>query len=304
MASLPGLQPVGTAGPAGSWIALINGFVGPPTDAYLYPGGSGFGRISVAPMGDVLRPDGFDARPALELRNAVEPGGTVDGVHSLLAGGAGFSAVVDAPAGSYVIVSNGLIAHDYDVSAEPLVVDIMPRRDPDEDENQPLEASLIIITPDGRASMVSWSGTYLREPPELTVAGATDSMALSASLTGHTSAGASVTVDGRLVAIDAVGGFTASVDAPIWPRKVIVVARDPFGRETVTHLEVVGVLDYRGFPWAALVVAATIAGGAALFVRTPRRRPAVSAARSDDGRLEELDLEDLEELSRAHARRR
>jgi hypothetical protein len=304
MASLPGLQPIGTAGPSEGWMVLTSSFAGPPNSAYLYPGGFGFGRISMAPMADVLRPDG--ARPALELRNAVEPGDVAGGVRGLLAAGSGFSAVLDVPAGSYVVASSGLLARDYDVShaPDPLVVEFAPRRNSPEDENQPIDASLLLVTPDGHASFVNWGGTYLREAPELAVTGRTDWMALSATLTGETSAGARVTVDGRLIALDALGRFTASVDAPIWPRKVIVVARDPFSRETVTHLEVVGVLDYRGFPWAALVVAATIAVGAALFVRTPRRRPAVAAAPIGDGRLEELELEDLEELARAQARRR
>jgi hypothetical protein len=304
MASLPGLQPIGTAGPSNGWVVLTNAWVGPPNSAYLYPGGVGSGRISLAPMADVLRPDG--ARPALELRNAVEPGDMIGGVRRLLAAGAGFSVVLEAPDGSYVVAKSGLLAptRDYDVSAEPLVVEFAPRRNSPEDENQSIEASLLLITPDGRASFVSWGGTYLREPPELTVAGRTDSMALSATLAGRASDGATVTVDGRLVASDANGAFEASVDAPIWPRRVMVVARDPFGRETMTHLEVVGVHDYRGFPWAAMVVAATVAVGATLFVRTPRRKPAAAAARAGDARLEELELEDLEELTRAPARRR
>jgi hypothetical protein len=256
-------------------------------------------------VADVLRPDGQAPPAALELRNAVEQSwGYGLTVRPLLAAGDGFSVALEAPAGSRVVASNGFVADDYLVAEAPLIVEFASPRKSKENENQTVDATLLLVTPDGRASFVTWSGTYLRELPEISVAGRTEPMALSATLIGDTSPGASVTVDGQPITVSREGSFRTTVDAPIWPRQVLVVASDPFGHETLTHLEVVGVLDYRGFPWAALVVAATVAVGATLFVRTPRRKPAAAAARAGDARLEELELEDLEELARAQARRR
>jgi hypothetical protein len=306
VASLPGMQVLGAAGPSADWMVLVRGWVAEPNSAYLFPRGSDVAELSVAPAADVLRPDGQALPDALELRNAVEQNvgyGVAD--RPLLAAGDGFSVAVEAPAGSRVVASNGFVAHDYQVEAEPLVVEFAAPRKSKVDENQPVDATLFLVTPDGRASFVTWSGTYLRERPEVSIAGRTQPMALSATLIGDTSMGASVTVDGRPVTPKPDGSFTTTVDAPIWPRQVLVVASDPFGHETVTHIEVVGILDYRGFPWAVVIVAATIGVGGALFVRTPRRRsPAMAVPRLGDGRLEELELEDLEELARAYPRRR
>jgi hypothetical protein len=305
IASLPGMQTLGAAGPSAKWMVLVRGWVAAPNSAYLFPRGSDVARISVAPVADVLRPDGQAPPAALELRNAVEQSwGYGLTVRPLLAAGDGFSVALEAPAGSRVVASNGFVADDYLVAEAPLIVEFASPRKSKENENQTVDATLLLVTPDGRASFVTWSGTYLRELPEISVAGRTEPMALSATLIGDTSPGASVTVDGQPITVSREGSFRTTVDAPIWPRQVLVVASDPFGHETLTHLEVVGVLDYRGFPWAALVVAATVAVGATLFVRTPRRKPAAAAARAGDARLEELELEDLEELARAQARRR
>ena len=90
-------------------------------------------------------------------------------------------------------------------------------------------------------------------------------------------------------ASDADGGFSASIDAPLWPSRVVVTARDPLGNETTTVVEVLGLVDYRGLPWAAILVAITLLAGAVLYVRTPRRRGALLPA--GDGRLEELELD-------------
>ena len=79
------------------------------------------------------------------------------------------------------------------------------------------------------------------------------------------------------------------MDAPPWPRTVVVVARDPFGGEQRATVEVIGLVDYRGLPWVPIAGAATLVGGAVLFLRTPRHRPLAERPGLDDGRLEDLD---------------
>jgi hypothetical protein len=95
-------------------------------------------------------------------------------------------------------------------------------------------------------------------------------------------------VDGVPAKLNTNGAFSVEVDAPIWPRDVVVVARDVLGNESVERLQVVGFLDYRGLPWAVIIGVATVAAGGFLFVRTPRRRERPVAA-WDDGVLEEVD---------------
>jgi hypothetical protein len=97
-------------------------------------------------------------------------------------------------------------------------------------------------------------------------------------------------VDGQAVLVGADGAFSTPVDAGLWPSTVLVSAIDPLGNEVVERVEVVGVFDYRGLPWAAIVTAATVSVGAVLFVRIPRRRAATGLVeQAGDGLLEELD---------------
>ena len=104
---------------------------------------------------------------------------------------------------------------------------------------------------------------------------------------GRVSDGMMVTVDGVPATLNRLGAFRSEVDAPIWPRTVEIVARDPFGTERTERIEIVGFLDYRGLPWVPIVGILTVGVGGVLFVRTPRHRPAVLAA-DGDGQLEEI----------------
>lgn len=289
IAPLLGLQSIGAAGPDDGWVVLSSGYSNTGGVAYLYAGfvPPGFGRISLAPIEQVLRPDGV--APVIELRNAVSVGSAADDVTQLVADREGFEVVVRAPVGSWVVAFDGRSIDELTVDRAPLIVEIAPppsgRQD---DEDKPIDASLIVATPDGHATVVEWTGTFVSGLPALSVSGRTEAFAFGATLEGTVGPHTTVSVDGRPVAIDADGGFVLSVEAGPWPRDVLVSARDPLGNEVLERLEVLGVFDYRGLPWAAIVAAATVGVGAVLFVRIPRRRlPATDAA--GDGRLEELD---------------
>lgn len=299
VAPLAGVAPVGLLGPQDAWVALSNSYPGASSVAYLYSGlvGPDIGRVSLVPLEDVMDPNGKDLA-RLEIRNAIADATDGDGPIPLRAHGDGFQAVVTAPAGSWVVVSVGSVVDELTVGDEPLIVEIAPPRR-SEDEDLGFEASLIVATPDGHAVTREWEGTFVREPPELTATASTDPFSLSATITGSTGSGGVVTIDGRVVRTSADGSFQAAVDAPIWPSRVEVVVSDGLGNEGSQALEVVGLFDYRGLPWVAIMVLATLAAGAALFIRTPRRPRTAIAARPDEGRLQELDLEELEELERA-----
>jgi len=152
---------------------------------------------------------------------------------------------------------------------------------------------IAVVMPDGRGITRRWTGTFVREPPEIILAATTDAMALSATLEGRATPRSIVTADGRAVQTDANGRFVATVDAPIWPAHLVVTARDPLGNEATELVEVVGLVDYRGLPWAAIMVVATILVGGVLYVRTPKRRVA-GPMPDGDGRLEELELDAID----------
>lgn len=301
IAPLPGVGPAGLLGPDDAWIALSNGYPGAASVAYLYSGviGPDIGRVSLVPLAEVMDPEAGDVA-GLELRNALVAGTGGDGPIALRAHGDGFQAVVTAPAGSWVVVTVGSVVDELTVGDEPLVVEVAPPPGRDRDEDLGFEASLIVATPGGRALTREWEGTFVREPPPVTAIGSTDLFSLSATITGATGPGGVVTIDGRTVDTGADGSFEASIDAPIWPSRVHVVVSDGLGNEASQVLEVVGLFDYRGLPWVAIVVIVTIAAGVVLFVRTPQRRRAFAGmSEPDEGRLQELDLEELEELERA-----
>ena len=198
---------------------------------------------------------------------------------------------ITAQAGSAVIVLHGLFLDERTVGEEPLVIDIAPPRT-QEEGNQALEATILVLTPDGRGTAEQWTGTFVREPPEIGATASTNGMALSATLHGHASPASQVTANGVPIETDAEGRFTSSIDAPIWPSRVVVTARDPLGNEATTVVEVLGVVDYRGLPWAAILLVATVLVGVLLFVRTPKRRAAALA--EGDAGLEELELDPVD----------
>ena len=294
IASLLGVQPIGPAGPQDSWVAMSDGYFSPSGPAYLYGGGVpiGWGRMAITPLELLLQPDDEPRLIAVELLGAVET--ARDGTEStLLAEGDGFQLAVTAPAGSMVIVMNAFDVDERVVGDSPLLVEVAPPRSRGADANQRLDAVVLVMTPGGRGAVEHWTGTFVREAPELSVSASTDEMALSATVSGIAGPHSRVTANGVDLGADPEGRFAAAIDAPVWPSQVVVMARDPLGNETTQLIEVVGVFDYRGLPWAAILIAATLAVGVVLFVRTPQRHTRATGF-DGDGRLEELELDAIE----------
>jgi hypothetical protein len=285
---MAGLWPIGRAGPENGWMAVTSGYLAAGSVATLYGAAPfpGSGRTSLVPFDDLLRAD--DAAASLELRGAVRVGEAADGVTPLLAGEDGFEVAITAPTGSWVTAWDGRTLNELTVEGDSLTVEFRAPPGGEQEKDQPIDAWLIVATPDGRTSVGEWDGTFVREPPQVAVAGRTDALSFSATLKGTVGRHATVTVDGRQVTVDSAGRFVASVEAWPWPRGVEVIARDLFGHEITNRVEVVGLYDYRTLPWAAIVAAATVIVGLVLFVRIPRRRRG-GATDDGDGRLEELD---------------
>ena len=284
---MAGVSPIGLAGPADAWVALAGIYLASGSVAWLFPADvpDGFGTITMARADDLAGPGA--AETTVTLVDAVVVAQRADGAVELMAGAERFRVVVEAPEGSWVTAWNGRQAQELAVTAPSTTLTIDAPNRP-EGENTLLRASLLVVTPDGRVDTFEWDGTFIREAPELAVGAATDAFELSATVAGTTGPHATISIDGRQVPVGADGGFTARVDARPWPHHVVVTARDPLGNEVSERLEVVGLYDYRGLPWIAIVGVATVGAGATLFMRSPRRR-LQEAPTSGDGRLEELD---------------
>ena len=289
MSALAGLYPVASAGRGDGWLVAGRGlpFAAGPT-AYLGPGqleAAGLARV-VAIQDEALFADATgDEAVAIEFRGQVVDLGKRDG-GGLVAGASGFDVVVGAPPGS-VVMQGGRGSAEAEVGDAPITLTIAPPRAPAE-ENSDFDAWLAVVTPGGAVTTRDWTGTFVADPPALDAAATTETFAFASRVRGRVSADAAVTIDGRAVRVAPDGAFEATIVAPPWPAGVLVAARDPLGNETVTRIEVLGFIDYRGLPWPALAVVATVAAGGYAFFRIPRPRE-IRRAREDDAVLEDLE---------------
>jgi hypothetical protein len=288
MSPLAGLHPHGTAGPGDGWLVASRGlWFSPPDAVYLNPGSAASvaaGRLILVPVESVWESSASEAA-SIELNGAVLDAAA----DRLLSRPEGFSAVVDAPAGTLVFAGRTRI-EGHEVGAEPLTLEFAPPSRNDE-RNFDFEYSVFAITPDGRVMAEEWEGTVVRREPALDATGTTIAFELGASVRGTVAPYAELLVDGHRVEVAVDGAFEVAVDAPPWPVDVVVVARDPLGNETSARVQVIGFVDYRGLPWIPIVGLVTVLVGAYAFLRVPRRRAASTPAFSGDGTLEEIELE-------------
>ena len=287
MRTLIGTRPLGLAGPGDAWLLTGDAMYAPPDSGYLMygvpPDGPG---MVLTPVDGLLQADEEEKVGTVEFRNAVETASD-GGASTLLAHGDGFEASISAPSGSVVVIADGDVWESQPVQSGSVTLEVRPPRRARE-ENRPFERWVLVIGPDGTATARQWEGTFLSEPPDLTAMAKTEAFSLVSTVAGRVSDAMTVTVDGVPAELNRFGAFRVEVDAPIWPRSVVVVATDPFGTERTERIEIVGFLDYRGLPWIPIVGVLTVALGLLLFVRTPRHRP-LQLAPDGDGRLEEID---------------
>ncbi len=82
-----------------------------------------------------------------------------------------------------------------------------------------------------------------------------------ASLHGRSEPGVLVSIGGGPpVETDRLGRFIIETQLAPWPQTVEVTAVDPSGNATTTTVSVIGGVDYRAFPWPAIVAAILILG--------------------------------------------
>jgi hypothetical protein len=157
------------------------------------------------------------------------------------------------------------------------------------EHNTDFEYRVLVIAPDGRVQLEEWDGTVVREQPALEATAANAAFELAAVIRGSAGPYVELVIDGQPAAVGTGGDFEARVDAPPWPRDVVVTARDPLGNETSISLEVIGFVDYRGLPWIPIMGLATVLVGAYVFLRVPGGVRGPVPAVAGEGTLEEID---------------
>jgi hypothetical protein len=287
-ASLVG-QRIGVAGPDDGWVALGDGFFSGGPIAYLPTGFFGEEtRLMLVPAAGLLEPVGAAIATSVSFERAIEIGRTDEAV-TLLAASSGAEIVISVPPGTVALSSSGTETPEDTTRDGTVRLTLVPPRHLPADRAATFERELVLIGPTGDVSFHRWEGTFASEDPEVSASASSEPFSLEATVAGRATPGSTVTVDGSEVSLNEFGAYRATVNAPPWPRSVVVVARDPFGGEQRATVEIIGLVDYRGLPWVPIVGAVTVLGGAVLFLRTPRHRPLAERAALDDGRLEDVD---------------
>jgi hypothetical protein len=290
VASLPGVVPIGAFGAGQAWMALAadTAFDATRDGGQLgeAAGPSRGAATTVAPRELVLgdERDGGTLAPPLigAVRSQRQPARPI-----LLARDA-FRMEIGGPPGTRVtlFVNEAAEAQQEIDAGGALVVDVpVPG---DGDGNRQFMLRLLAVTPAGHGYGALWEVQIRRQEPSLEVTAATAALSLSVPVTGMTEPGMRVVVDGEEVPVAADGGFATEVPGGLLPRLVRVEVSDPLGNRAEASLSVVGLVDYRRWPWIPIVVVLTLVAAATLYLRAPRPAPP-SPRRPEDGTLEELD---------------
>jgi hypothetical protein len=289
LSTLAGAQPAGLLGPDRAWLGLHHAPLALPVvdpaggrlDGPVLQPGSG---VSLVPLETAREPELDDAILDPPVSGAVEAG------RELLVPATGFTARLEAPPGSRVVLAGLDPTVLADVRVVPasgrLRVQIVPPRGTVPAARY--RATVAVTTPAGRGYLAAWDVRVLAAPPLLEAAAATPFGSASVTVEGRTAPRAVVTVAGQPTRVGPDGRFSAPVPAPPWPTEVVVVATDPVGNQARVTVTGVGWFDYRGLPWAAIALGVVGAAGVVLFLRVPRQAAGVRR-QDDDGVLEELD---------------
>jgi hypothetical protein len=280
---------VGRAGTDDGWVAMCDGCWRERHRTGLYSDGFyGTGQLTLTPSAQLLSEAPIEAE--VTHPGALNVGSDpVTGFTELLGSPAGFELQVAAEPGVAVVSWDASTLVDHGTAENGVRI---PVPGPDADappDDHPFERTLLLIAPDGQIEVRTWRGTFAPAAPTVTADMTMTVGSLDVEVSGTASALATVTVDGRPVAVDADGRFRTIVSAAPWPAAIIVSATDPFGTAVERTVEVIGLVDYRGLPWGAIAIVATLGVAALLFLRVPQLRGTVPAV--GDGSLEEIDAD-------------
>jgi hypothetical protein len=284
LALMPGLEPVGTVGPGGTWIALVFdssesiGLDFPPPSATLLNARSPV-EIRVAATASLLEPEanGAHLTPSF-LGVAPDP----DHPGGLIVGNEAASAEVIGPPGTYVWWWSRGDSGQTTIGADGVAqIPLLGPAEPDAPDGSGAIASIWVVTPAGHGYHGTWRVRVFRQAPSLSFTGDDDLVDFSPTVSGRTVPGATLTIDGRPVELAPNGSFEASVNAGILPTELRVVVVDPVGNRTEQVVTVIWPVDYRRLPFVPMAVLLTVGAAAILFLRRPDTGP--SRRTPDDG---------------------
>ncbi len=283
IALLPGLEPVGTVGPGGAWVALLSEseFTGldvdPPAVALQTPRSPS--TLRLVATSSIVEPEanGGHLAPTF-LGVATDP----DLPPGLIVGSEAAYAEISGPPGTTVWWSTRRDSGELTIGADGVGrIQLLQAAGPNAPDGSGATASIWLVTPAGHAYYGTWRIRVYRQAPSLTFTADDVLVDFSPTVSGRTVPGATVTVDGQPVKVAENGSFEASVEAGLLPTDVRVVALDPVGNRSERVVSVVWPLDYRRLPFVPMAVLLTIAAAAVLFLRRPDTGP--SRRTPDDG---------------------
>lgn len=282
--ALLGLQLRGTLGAGGDVMAVDRTIFGiSPFGSF--QGGSAAGEATLLVDAATVLGTPADGELVPGLRGAVrDPADPA----RILTADPSIELLVDAPGGSRVAMHEGANAPFYEeLSWTPLdagttAIEVRPVSDD-------ARVQLVVVTPTGAAYASRLRIVRLTDDPTLVLDPPDAAWSGSVPVSGQTDPGASVTVGGEAVDVDADGHFATTVSAGLVPTNVSVEAVDLLGRRTATSVSVVGWLDYRSLPWIPIFAVMTLVAGAVLWIRKPRPQRWSRRGPEDDAALEEIE---------------
>lgn len=279
VALLPGLEPVGTVGPDGAWVALLAEFsdvAGLFSPAVRSPAVTQLSarspmEIRLAAISSLMEPEANGAHLAPSFRGVApdpdQPGG-------LIVGNEAASAQISGPTGTSVWWRSRGDSGQTTIGPDGVAqIQLLEPAGPNAPDGSGATASIWLVTPAGHAYHGTWRIRVYRQAPSLTFTVDEALVDFSPTISGQTVPGATVTVNGQSVVVAANGTFEGSVDAGILPTELRVVAVDPVGNRTERVVTVVWPVDYRRLPFVPIAVLLTVAAALVLFLRRPDTGP-------------------------------
>lgn len=281
IALLPGLEPIGTVGKEGSWIALLEGFfeLEPRPVATSMQRVHEPARLLLASTASVMEPevDQGNLEPTF-LGVAPDP----DHPTGLIVGNEAAEAEVSGPPGTTVWWVTRGNAGEVTIGAEGSArIELLEAAGPNAPDGSGATVHFWVATPAGHGYEGSWRIRVYRQPPSLEFEDRDALVNFSPTVSGRTVPGATVTVNGFDVDVAEDGSFEAPVMMGLLPTDVRVVATDPVGNRTEQVVSVVWPVDYRRLPFVPLAVLLTVAAALVLFLRRPDTGP--TRRTPDDG---------------------
>ena len=285
---LAGVEPIGTVGSGDAWIALLTEFTSFELESAAIDLLSAHppATLRLVATSAVMEPEinGGDLEPTF-LGVAPDP----DHLTGLIVGNEAAEAEIVGPPDTIVWWStrgfSGQSAIGFDGNIR---IHLLDEAGPNAPEGSGATVDIWAITPAGHGYAGTWRIRVFRQPPSLAITDEEAIVNFSPTISGRTTPGATVMVNGFEVDVAENGAFEAPVMVGLLPTDVRVVATDPVGNRTERVVSVVWPVDYRRLPFVPFAALLTVAAAAVLFLRRPDTGPPTRRTPDDGATFEEI----------------